>query len=637
MNVQQDSAKTIFLAALERPEAERAGYLDEACGGELGLRERVEALLNAHRQDSFLDPRKLHPASGRTQTSDFDDTSNSAEQARPQQAPHPLVTWLQPSKQPNSLGRFLHYEVLEELGQGGFGIVYRVFDEKLHRVVALKVLSPTLASHGTARQRFLREARAAAAVRHEHVISIHAVDDEPLPHLVMEYISGQTLQSKIDKVGTLQLKEILRIGMQMAQGLEAAHKQGLIHRDIKPSNILLENGIERVKISDFGLARAVDDTTISQQGQIMGTPAYMSPEQAEGQAVDARSDLFSLGSTLYAMCTGTPPFEAPTTLATLRQVTEMTPVPIAKKNPELPGWLDDVVSKLMAKSPEARFQTAREVSEVLANKLAEVQGPVPAKPASRRLRIWAILSTILIALIVLAFTERWGLTRLTPPILKLFHHKLTLELPHSDTIVEIWQTTDTKDNSPRSRSMFAHGAFEPFATVVNKRNQSVILPPGNYWVVARYQGKQIERKLIAIGWGGSSTIAIPLPPVQQVSKPATVPATSKQETLHGLHELAQAEFKATEERYQRGIVPFDEVVQKKLKLLEIQVQQAQERQNHLEVKDYLNRIVDEHRTLLRLANERHKAGVITERDLLVVREGLYRAELRLKAVQEEKE
>ncbi|HQR43731.1 MAG TPA: protein kinase, partial [Gemmatales bacterium] len=227
MNVQQDSAKTIFLAALERPEAERAGYLDEACGGELGLRERVEALLNAHRQDSFLDPRKLHPASGRTQTSDFDDTSNSAEQARPQQAPHPLVTWLQPSKQPNSLGRFLHYEVLEELGQGGFGIVYRVFDEKLHRVVALKVLSPTLASHGTARQRFLREARAAAAVRHEHVISIHAVDDEPLPHLVMEYISGQTLQSKIDKVGTLQLKEILRIGMQMAQGLEAAHKQGL--------------------------------------------------------------------------------------------------------------------------------------------------------------------------------------------------------------------------------------------------------------------------------------------------------------------------------------------------------------------------------------------------------------------------
>src|SRR5262249_12183610 len=156
-----------------------------------------------------------------------------------------------------SLGRLAHYEILEVIGQGGMGIVLRAFDEKLHRVVAIKVMAPSLAATSPPRKRFLREARAAAAVRHEHVVDIHAVEEQPIPYLVMEYVAGETLQQMSDRIGPLEVPEVLRLGQQIARGLAAAHERGLIHRDIKPSNILLEKGAElRVKITDFGLARA---------------------------------------------------------------------------------------------------------------------------------------------------------------------------------------------------------------------------------------------------------------------------------------------------------------------------------------------------------------------------------------------
>src|SRR5262249_6004193 len=157
------------------------------------------------------------------------------------------------------------------VGQGGMGIVLRAFDDKLHRVVAVKALMPHLARVSAAREWFVREAQAAAAVAHDNVISIHAVEDGgPLPYFVMQYIDGCTLREKLDRTGSLPMKEVLRIGLQIAEGLAAAHRQGLIHRDIKPANILLENGIERVKITDFGLARAVDDGGLTQSGFIAG-------------------------------------------------------------------------------------------------------------------------------------------------------------------------------------------------------------------------------------------------------------------------------------------------------------------------------------------------------------------------------
>ena len=253
-------------------------------------------------------------------------------------------------------------------------------DTKLNRIVAVKVLAPELAANPNARRRFLREAQAAAAVSHPHVVTIHAVDEDKLPYLVMECIVGQSLQEKLDRGGALRLTEILRIGRQVAEGLAAAHHQGLIHRDIKPANILLENGVERVKITDFGLARAADDVAITRTGEVSGTPQYMSPEQARGEPVDQRSDLFSLGCVLYAMCTGGPPFRGDSLAAVIKRVTEATPSPISEANPEVPAWLATLVERLLEKEPTRRFQTAAEVAEVLAGHLASVQQP--ARPVA---------------------------------------------------------------------------------------------------------------------------------------------------------------------------------------------------------------------------------------------------------------
>ena len=271
------------------------------------------------------------------------------------------------------------------LGRGGFGIVVRAFDETLHRMVAIKVLAPQLAATSPARKRFLREARASARVRHENVVQIHAVEEQPLPYLVMEYIPGQTLQQRLDQTGPLDVPDVLRIGGQIARGLAAAHEQGLIHRDIKPGNILLESGIEQnVKITDFGLARAADDASLTQSGVIAGTPLYMAPEQAKGEPLDHRADLFSLGSVLYTMVSGRPPFRAATTLAVLKRVAEDTPRPIREIIPEVPQWLCDLIARLHAKDPAERFQSAAEVAALLEQHLAHLQQPsLVARPRDR--------------------------------------------------------------------------------------------------------------------------------------------------------------------------------------------------------------------------------------------------------------
>src|SRR5207244_867342 len=154
------------------------------------------------------------------------------------------------------------------------------------------------------------------------------------------------LQQRLERSGPLELKEILRIGVQTASGLAAAHAQGLVHRDIKPANIMLENGVERVRITDFGLARAVDDASVTQRGAVAGTPQYMAPEQAQGESVDQRADLFALGSTMYAMCTGRAPFRGDSGMAVIRQVCDVEPCPIRSINPDVPIWLEGIVRKL---------------------------------------------------------------------------------------------------------------------------------------------------------------------------------------------------------------------------------------------------------------------------------------------------
>src|SRR5262245_20345883 len=178
----------------------------------------------------------------------------------------------------------------------------------------------------------------------------------------MKFINGCSLEALVRRGGPPGVREVLRIGMEAASGLAAAHKQGLIHRDVKPANILLKNGVQRVKLTDFGLARAADDASLTQSGFIAGTPTYMSPEQANGEPIDHRSDLFSLGSVLYELCTGRPAFRAPNTAAVLRRVSDETPRPIREVNPDAPEALCRVIERLQAKKPADRFGSAREVA-----------------------------------------------------------------------------------------------------------------------------------------------------------------------------------------------------------------------------------------------------------------------------------
>lgn len=371
---------SIFSAALERPSSEAcAAYLDEACAGDEALRRRVDRLLRAHRRARGFLERPIEavanlagaPARGRS------------------------LGFLAPSSRPDSLGRLGPFEVLEVVGEGGMGLVLRAFDGTLNRVVAIKVLAGPLSAAGPTRRRFVREARVAASVIHENVVAIHAVDDGPVPYLVMAFVQGPTLQGKIDREGPLPLAEILSIGKQIAAGLAAAHAEGLVHRDVKPSHILLENGVERVKITDFGLARAVNDPNMTHQGLIAGTPAYMAPEQASGGKVDARADLFSLGSVLHAMCTGQAPFRGETVLAVLRQVCDAAPCPVRRLSPGIPTWLESLIARLHDRDPAKRGPSAAEVAELLGQRLAELREGRPIADAPRS-RMGPILAKLLV-------------------------------------------------------------------------------------------------------------------------------------------------------------------------------------------------------------------------------------------------
>lgn len=285
------------------------------------------------------------------------------------------LSFIEPATEPGTIGRLRHYDILRVAGRGGMGIVLKAFDRSLRRIVAIKLLAPHLAGNGQARQRFIREGRAAAAICHQHVVTIHAVEESP-PFLVMQYVHGETLESRIHRNGSLGIRDAIRIAMQTAQGLAAAHAQGVVHRDIKPANILLENGVARVRITDFGLARVVDDASLTQSGVVAGTPQYMAPEQANGDAVDERADLFSLGSVLYTMLAGHAPFRATTAMGVLKRLCDHTARPIREINPETPDWLVVLINRLHAKHPADRFHSAAEVANLLERGLAGLQSVV---------------------------------------------------------------------------------------------------------------------------------------------------------------------------------------------------------------------------------------------------------------------
>lgn len=276
--------------------------------------------------------------------------------------------FLEPSNDTAYIGKLQHFLVSRVIGRGGMGLVLEAFDTQLHRSVAIKVLNPQYQTDEIARQRFCREGRAVAAISHEHVASIFQVaqlNNSEVVFLVMQLVDGDTLENRLRSGGPLPTCESVRLAIQIAAGLSATHKQELVHRDIKPANILIENASGRVKLTDFGLAIALDDVKLTKTGVITGTPLYMSPEQTLGKPADERSDLFSFGAVMYEMASGIPPFQSQSTLGVMQRIRDEAPVPPNIVNASVPQPMSELIMSLLEKKSERRPRSAVDVVNAL--------------------------------------------------------------------------------------------------------------------------------------------------------------------------------------------------------------------------------------------------------------------------------
>ncbi len=515
MPADRERVEMIVATALPLDPAVRAAWLDQACGDDAALCAWAEALLRARELEDTQRGARLAPP-----TEDPAHEGNGAAhgppiaQSRPR-TPRALdvdLSFLSPSSRSSSIGRLGRYEVREVLGQGSVGIVLRALDERLRRVVAIKVLQPSLATNVALRRRFLDEARAAAAIQHENVIAIHAAHDEPIPYFVMEYLAGPSLQQRLAETGPLELKQILRIGHQIAAGLAAAHRQGLLHRSIKPSNILLAEGVERVKITDFGLASLA-----------IGAPTYMAPEQAMADEVDQRADLFSLGTVLYLLCTGRAAFGETGSLAILKHIVEDQPRDIRELNRDIPPWLCEIIGKLHAKMPGERYQSAAEVAELLVQRLAELQmhgevapspheGPAAAKPQPPRRRGWRAVVALLSFLIVFGDLLVAYYYDLPPfPAKAVTPSDGDLPPPAAETGMLEIQVADEG-----LRLTVRRLGPEPFnyAHEVEGKPHSFTVQPGRIWVHATRGGVTVFEKFVEVAAGEKKSVTIDARPAE---------------------------------------------------------------------------------------------------------------------------
>lgn len=290
-----------------------------------------------------------------------------------------------PPVEPGEVGKLGPYRIVKELGRGGMGAVYAALDTRLGRRLALKVMLPQYAANATAKERFLREARAAAQISHDNVVTVYEADErDGVPYIAMQFLEGYPLDEYLKRKGSPGIPQILRIAREAAAGLAAAHKLGLVHRDIKPGNLWLEAPEGRVKVLDFGLAKPVDtQSEVTRSGAIIGTPAFMSPEQARGEKVDARTDLFSLGGVLYRLCTGRLPFQGPTTMVVLMALGTEEPPPVRSLNRAVPEPLAELIHQLLTKNAAARPATADAVVQrirVIARQFSSGSIPTAIQP-----------------------------------------------------------------------------------------------------------------------------------------------------------------------------------------------------------------------------------------------------------------
>ena len=406
----------LYSAAVERAPAEQAIYLREACGEDQELRQEVESLLRNEERGTFLERPAL-------------------EVAARQYVPVPVPI-------PDLVGRKLgRYQVISRLGGGGMGEVYLARDTRLKRDVALKVLRPESLADPHRTQRFTQEARAASALNHPHIVAIHDIDQiKGVDFMVMEYVPGRTLTEAIGHRG-LPLAEALAYAIQIADALTAAHAAGIVHRDLKPGNIML-NDRRDVKVLDFGLAKLMERSPSSDgisretavetaKGTIMGTVAYMSPEQTEAKEVDARSDIFSFGAVLFEMLTGEPAFQRDSSSATMAAILRDHPPPISRRRPDVPPGLEHLVERCLRKEADQRYQAMADVKKALEDLSRKLQAgqrvasPWVGKSSSTPIRRWLGVG-IAGGLMVVAIAA-WFLTRRPPPHQPLQITRLTFD------------------------------------------------------------------------------------------------------------------------------------------------------------------------------------------------------------------
>ena len=344
-----ENLKEIFHATLALPPGERAAYLAQACHGNSSLRQAVESLLNSHEKTGNFVDAPAYEAAAEMLAHDHE-------------------------FKPGNVIR--HYEIRSLLGEGGMGRVYLAQDTKLERKVALKILPLKFAANGEHMRRFTQEAKTAAALHHPHIAQIFEIGEEnQTRYIAMEYVAGDTLRQLLSR-GKVEIKRSCELAAQIGSGLSAAHKAGVIHRDIKPENLIV-TASGQVKILDFGLAKLIekqrDSSGVSElttaymhsaernettPGVIMGTVSYMSPEQARGEKVDQRTDIFSLGVVLYEMVTGDRPFKGKSVVDTLHAIINVEPTSVTQLNSQVPAELGDILEKTLAKEPAERYQHA---------------------------------------------------------------------------------------------------------------------------------------------------------------------------------------------------------------------------------------------------------------------------------------